>query len=60
MVEDDDEKSSFLDILEIVLLRVEVDPRAEVEKNESEMTAYRKTASILDLIFKNSSVELIE
>ncbi|KAG2210555.1 hypothetical protein INT47_002497 [Mucor saturninus] len=60
VVEDDDEKSSLLDILETVLLRVEVDPRAEAEKNESEMTAYRKTASILDFIFKSSSVEFID
>ncbi|KAI7895015.1 uncharacterized protein EV154DRAFT_576006 [Mucor mucedo] len=39
----------------MVLLRVEVDPRAEAEKNGSEMTAYRKTAAILDFIFRSSS-----
>jgi hypothetical protein len=58
--EDDQEKIALLDIMEAMTRILIVDIRTEVKSNESEIASYRKAAIILDLIFKKSSIDLME
>lgn len=51
---------ALLDIIETAVGNLIGDVRKEVKNNESEMTSYRKTAMILDLIFKDTSIDLME
>ncbi|KAG2198819.1 hypothetical protein INT47_000735 [Mucor saturninus] len=58
--EEDDQQTAVLDILEIVIRYTFLDPRTPTKINESEMTSYRKVAMILDLIFGNSGIDLVD
>ncbi|KAI8883691.1 hypothetical protein K501DRAFT_183871 [Backusella circina FSU 941] len=58
--EEDEHKIVLLDILEIVVRKVIGDARTAAKSNESEVTSYRKVAMILDLIFNNSNIDLID
>lgn len=60
IIEENSEATAVLDIMEIVVRNVSVDEHSLGNDNESEMTCYRKIASILDIIFKGSNITLLE
>lgn len=58
--EEDEQKIFLLDILETVARNAIADARTAEKSNESELTSYRKVAMILDLMLKNSSIDIVE
>ncbi|CEP09524.1 hypothetical protein [Parasitella parasitica] len=58
--EEDEQKIFLLDILETVARNAIADARTAEKSNESELTSYRKVAMILDLMLKNSSIDIVD
>ncbi|CAO3646841.1 unnamed protein product [Mucor hiemalis] len=50
----------LLDIIDIVVKDLVIDVRAVQDNSESELTSYRKVATILDMLFKNSGINLLD
>ncbi|KAG2233011.1 hypothetical protein INT48_007587 [Thamnidium elegans] len=58
--EDNDYMTVLLDILEIVVRNCIADNTPKTNDHDSEMTFYKKVASILDILLKNSNVDMLE
>ncbi len=58
--ENEDDITAVLDIMEIIARNVIADDTLKPNKNNSELTCYRKVAFILDILLKDLNLNLLE
>lgn len=58
--ENEDDITAVLDIMEIIARNVIADDTLKPNENDSELTCYRKVASILDILLKDLNLNLLE
>ncbi|KAG2215323.1 hypothetical protein INT46_005940 [Mucor plumbeus] len=58
--ENEDDITAVLDIMEITARNIIADDTLKPNENDSEMTCYRKVASILDILLKDLNLNLLE
>lgn len=58
--ENEDDITAVLDIMEIIARNVIADDTSKPSENDSELTCYRKVASILDILLKDLNLNLLE
>lgn len=58
--EDENDVTAILDIMEIIARNVVADDSLKPNDRNSELTSYRKVASILDVFLKDLNLNLLE